>query len=521
MIISWTRTPARGCRRRRKTTRDERRGTRDREGAREKRRWLEVEKRRRREERRVEQREPEVVAEEESGGAEEQRFQSLDVRWQETSWGGEGRRGASRVAKGKVGPEGGGLGERRREANGGKPGKGRAPEEAAPSLERDESEQRNAVCRRRHHRRHRRRHHRRDRCRHRREDNVGGTNGHARVCRDTTATFWPPPETKWLPRLLTSPRDGDKTFSLLASFSSQTPDQRSNSFQSYFSFAESFNEPRYLFHDAPIGLPDPSHVRRDPIVFPSMARCVSSNAEPSFRVSPLPPTATLGIARYFGKTFLAPSRDRLGESRRNAVGSTARDSTVNGRARFGNRAGSYLSSQLRIRCARHRCDYFAARSVNTPATDSRSIRGVNLSKALASARHSEYHLNALSVAAYTRLRSRVNDGRGIGRRWRWRGPRCRADFVARRKRRSTLDRLLLADEQRDRRLQDGSTYEPEKAWYFSTGRGGRRFLVGRRSALLRAEVRETSLSETLIGERREPRGRSDHRSFRFASLGCF
>jgi hypothetical protein len=148
-----------------------------------------------------------------------------------------GRRGASRVAKGKVGPEGGGLGERRREANGGKSGKGRAPEEAAPSLERDESEQRNAVCRRRHHR-----HHRRDRCRHRREDNVGGTNGHARVCRDTTATFWPPPETKWLPRLLTSPRDGDKTFSLLASFSSQTPDQRSNSFQSYFSFAESFNE---------------------------------------------------------------------------------------------------------------------------------------------------------------------------------------------------------------------------------------------------------------------------------------
>lgn len=40
-------------------------------------------------------------------------------------------------------------------------------------------------------------------------------------------------------------------------------------------------------------------------------------------------------------------------------------------------------------------------------------------------------------------------------------------------------------------------------------------------SLLRAEVRETSLSETLIGERREPRGRSDHRSFRFASLGCF
>jgi hypothetical protein len=78
----------------RKTTRVERRGTSDRERAREKRRWLEVEKRRRREERRVEQREPEVVAEEESGGAEEQRFQSLDVRWRETSWGGEGRRGS-------------------------------------------------------------------------------------------------------------------------------------------------------------------------------------------------------------------------------------------------------------------------------------------------------------------------------------------------------------------------------------------------------------------------------------------
>lgn len=44
----------------------------------------------------------------------------------------------------------------------------------------------------------------------RREDNVGGTNGHARVCRDTTATFWPPPETKWLPRLPAPPRDGDK-----------------------------------------------------------------------------------------------------------------------------------------------------------------------------------------------------------------------------------------------------------------------------------------------------------------------
>lgn len=89
---------------------------------------------------------------------------------------------------------------------------GRAAEEAAASVERDETREREAVvvaaaaaaaaigaataA----------------------EDNVGGTNGHARVCRDTTATFWPPPETKWLPRLPASPRDGDKTFSLLASF---------------------------------------------------------------------------------------------------------------------------------------------------------------------------------------------------------------------------------------------------------------------------------------------------------------
>lgn len=36
----------------------------------------------------------------------------------------------------------------------------------------------------------------------------GGTNGHARVWRDTTATFWPPPETKWLPSLASSPPDG-------------------------------------------------------------------------------------------------------------------------------------------------------------------------------------------------------------------------------------------------------------------------------------------------------------------------
>lgn len=113
----------------------------------------------------------------------------------------------------------------------------------------------------------------------------------------------------------------------------------------------------------------------------------------------------LAIARYFGKKRF---------SRRRSIARANRSidrqpiSTVNGRARFGNRAGSYLSCQLRVRCARHRCNYFAARSVNTPATDSRSIRGVNLSKALASARHSEYHLNALSVAAYTRLRSRVN-----------------------------------------------------------------------------------------------------------------
>lgn len=193
----------------------------------------------------------------------------------------------------------------------------------------------------------------------------------------------------------------------------------------------------------------------------------------------------MAIARYFG-------RKRF--SRRGAIARASRVVTafdrpraayprVSGRARFGNRAGSYLSCQLRVRCARHRCNYFAARSVNTPATDSRSIRGVNLSKALASARHSEYHLNALSVAAYTRLRSRVNAGRGIGRRRRWRGPSCRANFVARRERRSTLDRPFLADQRRDRRSQDGSTYEPEKAWYFSTGRGGRRFLVGRRSAL--------------------------------------
>lgn len=429
-----------------------------------------------------------------------------------------GRRGASRVAKGKVGPEGGGLGERRREANGGKPGKGRAPEEAAPSLERDESEQRNAVCRRRHHRRRHRRHHRRDRCRHRREDNVGGTNGHARVCRDTTATFWPPPETKWLPRLLTSPRDGDKTFSLLASFSSQTPDQRSNSIRSYFSFAESFNEPRYLFPDAPTGLPGAQATFRLP--FDRALHLVERRAEfPRLSTTSDRNLGNCALLRKDVCRVVARSLRRVAPERRSIE--RARDSTVNGRARFGNRAGSYLSSQLRIRCARHRCNYFAARPVNTPATDSRSIRGVNLSKALASARHSEYHLNALSVAAYTRLRSRVNAGRGIGRRRRWRGPSCRANFVARRERRSTLDRPLLADQRRDRRLQDGSTYEPEKAWYFSTGRGGRRFLVGRRSALLRAEVRETSLSETLIGERREPRGRSDHRSFRFASLGCF
>jgi hypothetical protein len=57
---------------------------------------------------------------------------------------------------------------------------------------------------------------------------------------------------------------------------------------------------------------------RSATVFPSIARCISSNAEPSFRVSALPPTATLEIARYFGETFVAPSRDRLGESRRNA-----------------------------------------------------------------------------------------------------------------------------------------------------------------------------------------------------------
>jgi hypothetical protein len=74
----------------RRATRNERSRWSEREAL----RWLEVEKRRRREERRVEQREPEVVAEEESGGAEEQRFQSLDARWQETSWGGEGRRGS-------------------------------------------------------------------------------------------------------------------------------------------------------------------------------------------------------------------------------------------------------------------------------------------------------------------------------------------------------------------------------------------------------------------------------------------
>jgi hypothetical protein len=47
-------------------------------------------------------------------------------------------------------------------------------------------------------------------------------------------------------------------------FVPETPDQRSNSFQSCFSFAESFNEPRYLFPDAaPTGLPEPNHVRRD------------------------------------------------------------------------------------------------------------------------------------------------------------------------------------------------------------------------------------------------------------------
>lgn len=208
-------------------------------------------------------------------------------------------------------------------------------------------------------------------------------------------------------------------------FRPETPDQRSNSFQSYFSFAESFNEPRYLFPDAATGLPAPSHVERDPdrLLLDSALRLVQL-VEPSFRVSPLPPTATLAIARYFGKKRFSRRRAIARANR----GGTAFDrprpiSTVNGRARFGNRAGSYLSCQLRIRCARHRCcNYFAVRSVNTPATDSRSIRGVNLSKALASARHSEYHLNALSVAAYTRLRSRVNAGRGIGRRRRWRGP---------------------------------------------------------------------------------------------------
>lgn len=103
-------------------------------------------------------------------------------------------------------------GERRGAGDGGRRRGGRAAEEAAASVERDER------ARSRRHRRRRRRRCRRNRCRHRREDNVGGTNGHARVCRDTTATFWPPPETKWLPRLPTSPRDGDKTFSLLASF---------------------------------------------------------------------------------------------------------------------------------------------------------------------------------------------------------------------------------------------------------------------------------------------------------------
>jgi hypothetical protein len=234
-----------------------------------------------------------------------------------------GRRGASRVAKGKVGPEGGGLGERRREANGGKPGKGRAPEEAAPSLERDESEQRNAVCRRRHHRRRHRRHHRRDRCRHRREDNVGGTNGHARVCRDTTATFWPPPETKWLPRLLTSPRDGDKTFSLLASFSSpklringQTPSNRV------------FLSPKVLTSRAtfsPTRRPpaSPSPTTSDAILLLDDALRLVQRRTEFPRLSAASDRNLGNCALLLKETFFAAWRDRSGEPRRNGVRSTA------------------------------------------------------------------------------------------------------------------------------------------------------------------------------------------------------
>lgn len=59
-------------------------------------RTSEKERERREKERRVEQREVEVAAEEESGG-------------------GAGERGGWRVAKGKVGPDSGGLGERRRD----------------------------------------------------------------------------------------------------------------------------------------------------------------------------------------------------------------------------------------------------------------------------------------------------------------------------------------------------------------------------------------------------------------------
>lgn len=135
------------------------------------------------------------------GGAEVSECLDEAARGGEVVGGSRKGRWAQIVGAWASGGERRGAGGRRRRG-------GRAAEEAAASVERDER------ARSRRHRRRRRR----NRCRHRREDNVGGTNGHARVCRDTTATFWPPPETKWLPCLPTSPRDGDKTFSLLASF---------------------------------------------------------------------------------------------------------------------------------------------------------------------------------------------------------------------------------------------------------------------------------------------------------------
>ncbi|KAL0133081.1 hypothetical protein PUN28_000684 [Cardiocondyla obscurior] len=190
------------------------------------------------------------------------------------------------------------------------------------------------------------------------------TNGHARVCRDTTATFWLPPETKWLPYLAASPRDGDKATCC------------------------PFNQ------TSVIGRPE------EDFPLPVGTRPTKDLVEPRReRPSRIPRSIRDRDEDY--------SSTRKGTFTRNHRRSSAE---LYRAKRRGGVIGTSdhvfdLQDAREAACAHTHTRAHKRAHAFSLRVDSYSIHGVNLSKAFASARESEYHLNALSIPACIRARA--------------------------------------------------------------------------------------------------------------------